>query len=232
MALRSPSIVAAESCQNLKDLSGSLVPLVSICTTCVYTQLSFDHFAGEHHVQYQYYLNGAQNHYIGLAQTETVCPMHLNATRYHLMFCCQALLPTGSCTSGALYSEHPIQRPCLWPWFRMGSYSHELAEYSPFRCRLLQLLLCASPRYHHSLIRDVRMRLADLIGSQNYDTSACEPAFACQSQLINIDTSSSIGIYSLSTVDATWQLSINSQGIINEADNRNGFQQTVTVWTH
>ena len=29
-------------------------------------------FKGEHHVQYQYYLNGAQNHYIGLAQTETV----------------------------------------------------------------------------------------------------------------------------------------------------------------
>ena len=26
----------------------------------------------EHHIQYQYYLNGAKNHYIGLAQTESV----------------------------------------------------------------------------------------------------------------------------------------------------------------
>ena len=35
--------------------------------------------AVEHHVSYQYYLKGAANHYIGLAQTETVSEHVLRA---------------------------------------------------------------------------------------------------------------------------------------------------------
>ena len=34
------------------------------------THLTF--LASEHHINYQYFLKGAANHYIGLAQTETV----------------------------------------------------------------------------------------------------------------------------------------------------------------
>ena len=41
-----------------------------VCASCI----TLTHFflAVEHHVSYQYFLKGAANHYIGLAQTETV----------------------------------------------------------------------------------------------------------------------------------------------------------------
>lgn len=35
--------------------------------------LVVDMLVGEHHINYQYFLKNAKNHYIGLAQTETVC---------------------------------------------------------------------------------------------------------------------------------------------------------------
>ena len=66
--------------------------------------------------------------------------------------------------------------------------------------------------------------------SQNYNT-ACQSSQNCQSQIVNIDSSSTIGIYSLSTVDTTWQLSLSSQGVINRSSNPSGFADTISVWT-
>lgn len=40
---------------------------------------SADHNAGEHNILYQYYLVNAQNHYMGLIQTETVRPSEPSA---------------------------------------------------------------------------------------------------------------------------------------------------------
>ena len=42
---------------------------------------------------------------------------------------------------------------------------------------------------------------------------------------------SDVQIYSLSTVATKYQLSIDKAGIIDEADNVDGFASTVTVWT-
>ena len=48
--------------------------------------------------------------------------------------------------------------------------------------------------------------------------------------MVNIDLASNIAIYSLSTVAATYQLSVEQVGIINRADNANGISSTVTAW--
>jgi hypothetical protein len=52
-----------------------------------------------------------------------------------------------------------------------------------------------------------------------------------QSQIVNIDSASSISIYSLATVGVTYQISMNQVGFINQNQNTDGFQQTVTAWT-
>lgn len=64
----------------------------------------------------------------------------------------------------------------------------------------------------------------------NYNT-ACQSSQNCQSQIVNIDSSSTIALYSLTTVDTTWQLSVNGQGVINRSLNPNGFADTVSAWT-
>jgi glucan 1,3-beta-glucosidase len=65
---------------------------------------------------------------------------------------------------------------------------------------------------------------------QNYGQD-CLTGLTCQNQIVNIDTSSTIAIYGLSTVGTTYQLSVNQQGVISAGSNKNGFQQTVTAWT-
>jgi len=53
----------------------------------------------------------------------------------------------------------------------------------------------------------------------------------CQAQVANIDWLSDVNIYSLSTVGSKYQLSIDKVGIINQADNIDGFASTVTSWS-
>ncbi|KZT29030.1 glycoside hydrolase family 55 protein [Neolentinus lepideus HHB14362 ss-1] len=65
---------------------------------------------------------------------------------------------------------------------------------------------------------------------QNYD-QICVDDFNCQQQIVYIDSSSGVAIYSLSTVSSVYQLSINEAGIIPNSANRNDFAQTVTAWT-
>ncbi|TFK36999.1 exo-beta-1,3-glucanase [Crucibulum laeve] len=59
----------------------------------------------------------------------------------------------------------------------------------------------------------------------------CLSGANCQSQSVNIDTASSVTIYSLSTVATTFQISVNQQGIVNQSGNVNGFASTVTAWS-
>ncbi|TFK19765.1 glucan 1,3-beta-glucosidase [Coprinopsis marcescibilis] len=53
----------------------------------------------------------------------------------------------------------------------------------------------------------------------------------CQAQIANIDDRSAVHIFSLSTVASTYQISVENRGIINQADNINGFASTVTYWS-
>ncbi|KIJ69589.1 glycoside hydrolase family 55 protein [Hydnomerulius pinastri MD-312] len=65
---------------------------------------------------------------------------------------------------------------------------------------------------------------------QNYGQT-CLANNTCQTQIVNTDSTSSVTVYSLSTVGSTYQLSVGQNGIINWADNIDGFQSTVTVWS-
>lgn len=49
--------------------------------------------------------------------------------------------------------------------------------------------------------------------------------------MVDIDSDSQILIYSLSTVSSTFQISIDGKGVVNQADNINGFASTVTAWS-
>ncbi|KAF9481746.1 glucan 1,3-beta-glucosidase [Pholiota conissans] len=60
----------------------------------------------------------------------------------------------------------------------------------------------------------------------------CLVTKSCQSQIANIDTASTgISIYSLSTVGATYQVSVNGAGVANQSGNINGFASTITSWS-
>ncbi|KAG6917783.1 hypothetical protein DXG01_001055 [Tephrocybe rancida] len=49
--------------------------------------------------------------------------------------------------------------------------------------------------------------------------------------VFDIDSDSSVTIYSLSTVASTFQISVDGAGVINQTNNLNGFASTVTLWT-
>ncbi|KAJ7074278.1 exo-beta-1,3-glucanase [Mycena amicta] len=60
---------------------------------------------------------------------------------------------------------------------------------------------------------------------------ACLTPVNCQAQIINVDSTSSVHLYSVNTVGTTFQISVNQAGIVNQASNPNGFSQTVTSWS-
>ncbi|KAJ7718670.1 exo-beta-1,3-glucanase [Mycena metata] len=64
----------------------------------------------------------------------------------------------------------------------------------------------------------------------NYNQDCLTPQ-NCQSQILNIDSTSSVSIYSLQTVGVTYSLSINGAGVVNQNANPNGFAATLTAWT-
>ncbi|KAF8757624.1 Glycoside hydrolase family 55 protein [Rhizoctonia solani] len=65
---------------------------------------------------------------------------------------------------------------------------------------------------------------------QHY-SQACLADYTCQSQIINVDKNSKdVAIFSLSTVGLTSMLSVDSNPIISQNDNRNGFQSNVAGW--
>ncbi|CAE6442407.1 unnamed protein product [Rhizoctonia solani] len=59
----------------------------------------------------------------------------------------------------------------------------------------------------------------------------CLSDYTCQSQIINVDQKSEdIAVFSLATVGLTKMLSVDSMGVIDQNDNRNGFQSNVAAW--
>lgn len=59
---------------------------------------------------------------------------------------------------------------------------------------------------------------------------SCIDSNSCQVQVLNIDKESTISVFSLSTVGATQQLSVDSRGVVPASANPNGFQSTMTAW--
>jgi hypothetical protein len=65
---------------------------------------------------------------------------------------------------------------------------------------------------------------------QNF-TATCEANTTCQAQMVNVDWTSSVSIYSLATVGTTYQISVEEDGIIYFANDSEGFSSTVTLWS-
>ncbi|KAF9228585.1 glycoside hydrolase family 55 protein [Gyrodon lividus] len=65
---------------------------------------------------------------------------------------------------------------------------------------------------------------------QNY-RQTCLTNNTCQAQIVNIDSGSSVTVYSLSTVGSTYQLSVGENGIVDWDNNIDGFASTATVWS-
>ncbi|TFK33474.1 exo-beta-1,3-glucanase [Crucibulum laeve] len=72
---------------------------------------------------------------------------------------------------------------------------------------------------------------AGLYSFFNNYSQECLNTRNCQAQILNIDAKSTVNFYSLSTVASSSQLSIDRIGIINQANNINGFASTVTSWS-
>jgi hypothetical protein len=66
---------------------------------------------------------------------------------------------------------------------------------------------------------------------QNYNQD-CLTTDACQTQIFNIDSTSNVVAYSVSTIATTYQLSVSQNGVIRSSDNADGFQDTFTAWSN
>ncbi len=64
----------------------------------------------------------------------------------------------------------------------------------------------------------------------NYEQT-CLTGSNCQSQIFNINSDSSVNLYSLATVGTTNMLSIDGQPIVPASANVNGFQSSLTSWS-
>ncbi|KAJ4488491.1 exo-beta-1,3-glucanase [Lentinula aciculospora] len=145
-------------------------------------------FSSEHHSLYQLQLDNAQNHYLGLFQTEI--PYYQPSPESPSPF-----------TSSTTYND-PTTFDSGFAWAVNVISSTDIIFFG-----------------------------AGLYSFYTDYTQDCLDTMSCQPQLVNIDSSSSVTIYSLSTIGATNQLSVENIGIINQSDNVDGYQSTVTVWS-
>ncbi|KAJ3863893.1 glycoside hydrolase family 55 protein [Lentinula novae-zelandiae] len=144
--------------------------------------------AAEHHSLYQLQLVNAQNHYLGLFQTEI--PYYQPSPESPSPF-----------TSSTTYND-PTTFDSGFAWAVNVVSSTDIIFFG-----------------------------AGLYSFYNDYTQDCLDTMSCQPQLVNIDSTSSVTIYSLSTIGATYQLSVENTGIVNQSDNIDGYQSTVTVWS-
>ncbi|KAI6153063.1 glycoside hydrolase family 55 protein [Pisolithus tinctorius] len=145
--------------------------------------------ASEHAALYQYNLNGAESHWIGLAQTETPYYQPVPQAPAPYSINKKYADPTFEGTVGRAWALY-VQRSWSITLFGGGFYSF----------------------------------------FQNYST-ACLTNVSCQAQIFNVDDASTIQVYGFSTVGTDYQLSIDQKGIIDEASNPTGFQQSFAAWT-
>ncbi|KAJ7261315.1 exo-beta-1,3-glucanase [Mycena haematopus] len=144
--------------------------------------------AAEHSSLYQYSLQGAQNHYMGLIQTETPYYQPSPAA-------------PGPFTVDATFHDPSFDGVSAAWGLNVASSSN--------------ILIFGAGLYSFY---------------SNYDQTCLTPE-NCQNQILNIDSASSVFIYSLQTVGTTFQLSVNQAGVVNQANNANGFAATLTSWT-
>ena len=164
--------------------------------------------ASEHHVIYQYNLHGAKNHYLGLIQTESV----------------RGLSSTVSCTSLTLPQPYFQPNPAVPEPFTINS---NLGDPS-FPADLTSAWALTISQSENIFV----------FGAGLYSffvdyTQECLDTWSCQTQIVNVESAgnTNIAIFQLSTVATTNQLSVDGVGVISQADNRNGFASTATVWT-
>ncbi|KAJ6514577.1 exo-beta-1,3-glucanase [Mycena vulgaris] len=144
--------------------------------------------ASEHHTLYQYSLVGAQNHYMGLIQTES--PYYQPAP----------VAPSPFTVNSAFNDPSFTGISSAWGLTVSGSSN---------------ILVFGAGLYSFF---------------NNYNQDCLTPV-NCQSQILNIDSTSSINIYSLATIGVTMQLSINQVGVINENSNPDGKAAMLTSWS-
>ncbi|KAJ3796108.1 exo-beta-1,3-glucanase [Lentinula aff. detonsa] len=144
--------------------------------------------AAEHHSLYQLQLDNAQNHYLGLFQTEI--PYYQPSPESPSPF-----------TSSTTYND-PTTFDSGFAWAINVVSSTDIIFFG-----------------------------AGLYSFYDDYTQDCLDTMSCQPQLLNIDSGSSVTVYSLSTIGAVYQLSVENTGIISQSDNVNGYQSTVTVWS-
>ncbi|KAK0210244.1 exo-beta-1,3-glucanase [Desarmillaria ectypa] len=72
---------------------------------------------------------------------------------------------------------------------------------------------------------------AGLYSFFNNYSQTCLATASCQAQIADISSDSEVYISSLSTVGATYQLSVDEKPVIDHGANANGFAQTVTYWS-
>ncbi|EIW63632.1 exo-beta-1,3-glucanase [Trametes versicolor FP-101664 SS1] len=143
--------------------------------------------ASEHNILYQYYLVNAQNHYMGLIQTETP-------------YFQPNPVPPAPFIPNSAYKDPSLGPGAAWALTVSNSQN---------------ILVFGAGLYSFF---------------QNYG-QGCLNTFNCQQQIVNIDSASTVAIYSLSTVASQFQISVNGQGVVPNSANRAGFAQTVTSWT-
>jgi glucan 1,3-beta-glucosidase len=178
--------------------------------------------ASEHHALYQYSLVGAQNHYMGLIQTETVSPLLL-------IFRAHRLLNSDSRTTNLLRSPPRRSRSMLLSATRHSRVSLRHGG-SPFLALRTSSYLGRGFIAFSTFVPLHVLSWPWLISAQNYSQD-CETPENCQNQILSVDSTSSISIYSLATAGTTWQISVNQVGLVNQNANPNGFAATVTSWT-
>ncbi|KAJ3508027.1 hypothetical protein NLJ89_g5977 [Agrocybe chaxingu] len=191
-------------CRNRRVLSGWWGQ-VSPSTMLSQSRLTLG-LGSEHHVLYQYNLVNAKNHYLALIQTESPYfqPVPAPPTPFIPSFAFHdPTFPDGLDSSWALL----VTRSSNILVFGAGLYSF-------FQVGLLTREWC----------------LLIWGSNQNFEQTCLDTA-SCQSQVVNIDSFSTVSIYSLSTVATTFQLSVNQVGVINQSGNVNGFASTVTIWS-
>ncbi|KAH8824349.1 beta-1,3-glucanase [Flagelloscypha sp. PMI_526] len=141
----------------------------------------------EHHNFYQYFLDGAKNHFLEMPQTE-------------IPYFQPAVAAPAPFTKNTAYNDPTPAGNFAWGFKASNSTG---------------IIVWGAGFYSFF---------------QSY-SDACSHTYNCQAQVLDLDSTSTVSFYGLNTVGVQYMLSINEAGIIPEGPNRNGFQNTVTVWT-
>lgn len=200
--------------------------------------------ASEHHTMYQYSLIGAKNHYLGLIQTETVS-LKWTSWSVLLMQYFQPYYQPAPAAPAPFITNPTYHDPIFGPsttsaWGLYVQKSSSIVVYGKSIITLFRRL-CRSEFIHSlgaghysffqvgkSCCRSYALTFRIF---QNYDQT-CYSSQTCQNQIVSIDSSSAVQVYSLTTVGTTYQLSLGGQPIINSTKGleKAGQESTVTFW--